>query len=62
MIQYGEAKVIEDKVLLLLIALRKNGNIQSIHVCKSLMTMTGLGLIKMIIESWYLCQKTALLH
>lgn len=55
MIQYGEAKVIEDEVLLLLIALRKNGNIQSIHIFMSLMTMTGLCLIKMIIESWYLC-------
>lgn len=56
MIQYGEAKVIEDEVLLLLIALEKIENIQSIHIFKSFITMTGLSLIKMTIESWYLCE------
>ena len=56
MIQYGEAKVIVDEVLLLLFALEKNENIQSSHIFKSFMTMTGLCLIKMKIESWYLCE------
>ena len=56
MIQYVEAKVIEDEVLLLLIALGKNEIIQSIHTFKSFMSNTGICLIKTKLESWYLCE------